>query len=178
MSPRARHLCIAVALAGLLALGIAEFPRAEDPGRSDAKGYTLSLRGIRLDAPQDWIGTRHTDLRPVPKGSELVAPPTKGAIALLRSRWLAVFPHACYRVTVIGRGAGGLSVGMFTARGGQPIPPNVALRADWGPTSFVFSPQGERLVEILFEASRPEPSSAIVSEARLTRVADSACKAA
>ena len=54
MSKRARWVCIAGVLLALWAFGLAEFPKAQDPGRAEAGGIDLPLRGIRLDIPGDW----------------------------------------------------------------------------------------------------------------------------
>src|SRR5262249_22310692 len=103
-----KALLVAAGLAALWVVGVIDFPRALEPGRSERDGITLSFRNLRLDGSGDWAFTRRVvALRSVPRGLVVTARP--GGVAVV-SRDLPVFPHTCYGIRVDAVGGDGFDV--------------------------------------------------------------------
>ena len=96
---------VAIALAGAVVAGAAEFPRALDPGRAEAGGLTLNLlvgQGQGAEA-NDWY-TGQSGVTTVSGNGKIVVQggPTSGFQLITRP--LPVYGHRRYVVTVEVRG--------------------------------------------------------------------------
>lgn len=169
--PRTHHVVMLLALVAALGLGAAEFPRAEEPGRAESNGVTLSLAGARLDGAGDWaiaspaLSARHTH-----EGVWLRVEAGGRAYEFV-SRNLPVFAHTCYSIRVEGRVLRSrIGLQVTKADLGAALSADVPLSQATRARGLVFSSGGERRIVVAFTGTAG--AAAIVRVVRLTRLSD------
>jgi hypothetical protein len=141
-----KALGLGAALAALWGLGVAEFPRALEPGRAEKDRITLSFHDVRLDGSEDWwFPDKSVPVQPLRTGLRVQVGPRTIAVM---SRNLAVFPHTCYSIQVAVRGTRGLGVVALDAERDTALAPMTPLARATASAGVTFSSGSNRSVVI------------------------------
>lgn len=170
--PVKRVAALAIAFGLLLAVGIARFPLALEPGSADRNGVTLNslVDSGDLSGPNDWYSAAlNLDVKASRQRMELLLTQPADAQALVLSRPIAVFPSSCYDLSVSEISSTTPLVIVLADEEGRPLGQMMRLPAgESGDVHFRIMSGNRFRVSILFTA--PGPIAVDIGTVRMSRL--------